>query len=127
MAAQLALADDFWMAAHDQMSGDSFLQPRPLGIGLGAAVLCELVLTNWIDVNGDTVYLHPDAGSVPLPQHDPAARGVLEQLLQHAHSAENDPRRRSRRAPDGYDERQRRLRHRPRARQLQARVRRPGR
>jgi hypothetical protein len=81
MAAPLALADDFWMAAHDQMSGDCYLRPKPLGIGLGAALLCELVVANWINVDGDALYLHPAAGTHPLPDHDPATRGLLEALV----------------------------------------------
>jgi AraC-like DNA-binding protein len=82
---QLALADDLWMAAHDKPNGGSLLQPKPLGIGLGAALLCELVLTNWIvDVDEDgMLHLHPDAEHYGLPE-DVAMQGVLSQLLQEA-------------------------------------------
>jgi len=82
---QLALADDLWMAAHDKPNGSSHLQPKPLGIGLGAALLCELVMTNWIvDVDeAGQLHLHPDAEHYGLPE-DPATSGVLAQLLREA-------------------------------------------
>src|SRR5687768_3393 len=82
---QLALADDLWMAAHDKPNGGSLLQPKPLGIGLAAALLCELVLTNWIvevDEAG-MLHLHPEAEKYGLPE-DVATSGVLSQLLREA-------------------------------------------
>ena len=82
---QLALADDLWMAAHDKPNGGSLLQPKPLGIGLAAALLCELVLNNWIvevDEAG-MMHLHPEAERYGLPE-DVAASGVLSQLMQEA-------------------------------------------
>jgi hypothetical protein len=82
---QLALADDLWMAAHDKPNGSSLLQPKPLGIGLAAALLCELVLTNWIveiDEAG-MLHLHPEAERYGLPE-DVATSGVLSQLLREA-------------------------------------------
>jgi len=82
---QLALADDLWMAAHDRPNGASLLQPKPLGIGLGAALLCELVMANWIvDVDEKGfLHLHPDAERYAPPE-DVAAQGVLSQLMQEA-------------------------------------------
>ena len=87
---QLALADDLWMAAHDRPNGSSLLQPKPLGIGLAAALLCELVLTNWIvevDEAG-MLHLHPDAERYGLPE-DVATSGVLSQLLREASASQS--------------------------------------
>jgi Golgi phosphoprotein 3 (GPP34) len=38
------VADDLYLMAHHETSGRSFLQPRPLGIGLAGALLAELML-----------------------------------------------------------------------------------
>jgi hypothetical protein len=54
------LANDLWLAAHDTPRGDSQLQPRLLGIGLGAALLAELTLGNWIWIRDDRIYLNRD-------------------------------------------------------------------
>ncbi len=84
MAAPLALADDYWMVVHDRPNGDSYLQPKPMGVGLGAAVLCELVVTNWINVDSTggktSLYLHPQAADYPTPD-DPVLSAVINQLL----------------------------------------------
>jgi hypothetical protein len=42
------LADDLYLLAHDDQSGRSLLQPRPLGIGLAGALLAELMLASSI-------------------------------------------------------------------------------
>lgn len=82
--AALALADDYWMTAHDQTNGSCYLQPKPLGMGLAAALLCELILTKWIDVENDNLYLHPDTSMHLFPPDDPAGRAVMEGLLSRA-------------------------------------------
>src|ERR1035441_3308413 len=38
------VADDLYLMAHHDVSGRALLQPRPLGIGLGGALLAELML-----------------------------------------------------------------------------------
>ena len=43
MAKLLRLADEFWLSAHDQLGGSCALKDRPFGVGLGTALLCELV------------------------------------------------------------------------------------
>lgn len=81
---QPPLADDYWMAAHDKPNGDALLSPKPLGIGLAAALLAELVMTNWLDVDDQgLMYLHPMAATHPPPE-DVAMRGVLIPLLREA-------------------------------------------
>jgi hypothetical protein len=102
---QLALADDLWMTAHDKPNGSSLLQPKPLGIGLAAALLCELVLTNWIvevDEAG-MLHLHPDAERYGLPE-DVATSGVLSQLLHEASLIRSRNHRHSQSSGLGVDE-----------------------
>ena len=102
---QLALADDLWMAAHDKPNGGSLLQPKPLGIGLAAALLCELVLTNWIvDVDeAGMLHMHPDAERYGLPE-DVATSGVLSQLLREAGVIRSQNHRHSQSSGLGVDE-----------------------
>jgi hypothetical protein len=39
------VADDLWLLAHHELTGRPLLHPRPLGLGLAAALLAELMLT----------------------------------------------------------------------------------
>ena len=47
------VADDLWLMAHHEVSGKPFLQPRPLGIGLAAALLGELILAGGVVLGRD--------------------------------------------------------------------------
>jgi uncharacterized protein (TIGR04222 family) len=44
------LADDLYLTAHNETTGRPYLQPRPLGLGLAAALLAELVLAGIITI-----------------------------------------------------------------------------
>lgn len=74
------LANDFWMATHDRLDGKSALTPAVLGVGLASALLCELLVLNWIDVETDQLRVHPDAEKYAFPD-DIALQGVLEMLV----------------------------------------------
>lgn len=69
------LADDLWLAAHDTPNGKSQLADRPLGIGLGGAILGELLFTGNIIVDSGNVLVRfaqaPD---------DPALAPAVRQL-----------------------------------------------
>jgi Golgi phosphoprotein 3 (GPP34) len=49
------VADDLFLLAHDDVTGKPYIQPRPLGLGLGAGLLAELVLTGALVVAGDQI------------------------------------------------------------------------
>lgn len=81
MAASLALADEFWMVSHDKTNGTSHLKPKPLGIGLAAALLSEVFFAHWIaDVDDSALYLIP-AAETYQPPRDPAVFEVVRKLL----------------------------------------------
>jgi hypothetical protein len=47
------VADDLYLLAHHDVSGRPLLRPRPLGIGLGGALLAELMLGGGIGLSAD--------------------------------------------------------------------------
>jgi hypothetical protein len=49
------IADDLWLLAHNDVTGRSCLQPRPLGLGLAAALLAELALTGAVSLHSDDI------------------------------------------------------------------------
>jgi hypothetical protein len=51
------VADDLYLMAHHDVSGRALLQPRPLGIGLGGALLAELMLGGGITLRPDGAVL----------------------------------------------------------------------
>jgi Golgi phosphoprotein 3 (GPP34) len=70
------LADDFYFVAHDDTNGKPRLHPRATGLGLAAALLCELVLCGRINVAGGTISIIDRH-----PPEDALAHTVLDQLL----------------------------------------------
>lgn len=88
---QLSLADDLWMAAHDTPDGRPVLHTKPVGIGLAAALLGELVVLNWIqEVDGEgRLLLHKDAAQY-APPSDVALSGVLSQLIREHKSSQRE-------------------------------------
>jgi hypothetical protein len=72
----LLLADDFFFAAQDEVSGKSRLGDRALGLGLAGALLCELVISGRITVaNGHlTVVDHT------LPE-DLTGQALVEEMV----------------------------------------------
>jgi hypothetical protein len=67
------LADDLFLLAHDDVTGKPYIQPRPLGLGLGAGLLAELVLTGALAVTGDRITVT----ARHRPPGDELARHVL--------------------------------------------------
>jgi hypothetical protein len=78
-APQLPLADDLFLAAHDTSRGKSLLSPATLGLGLGAALLGELILWRRIDLKDGLLTVVDDR-----PTADPATTTVLDQLMKEA-------------------------------------------
>lgn len=74
----LPLADDFWLAAHDTVKGTSRLPPRPLGIGVGSALLAELMFCGNITLSQGRLFI---AWDCPPPK-DFALTPVLNQLIE---------------------------------------------
>ncbi|GIE77062.1 hypothetical protein Aph02nite_30120 [Actinoplanes philippinensis] len=72
---KLAPADEFYLAAHDGIGGRSLLPDRLLGVGLGAALLGELMFWRRVRPDGDTLYV-ADA----TPTGDPATSAILQRL-----------------------------------------------
>jgi hypothetical protein len=79
-APQLPLADDLFLAAHDDPRGRSLLSPATLGLGLSAAVLGELILWRRLDLQDGMITVLDDR-----PTTDPVTTAVLEQLMKEAH------------------------------------------
>lgn len=50
MAGTGLLADDLYLMAHHETTGRPYLQPRPLGIGMAAGLLAELILVETITI-----------------------------------------------------------------------------
>ncbi|WP_306215221.1 GOLPH3/VPS74 family protein [Actinoplanes sp. RD1] len=73
------LADDLFLAAHDSVHGRCLLSPAILGLGLGGAVLAELVLGQRLDVRGDHLALLDDR-----PTGDVASAAVLGHIIRDA-------------------------------------------
>ncbi len=67
------LADDLYLLAHDERTGKPHLQPRATGLGLGGALLGELMLSQRIRLGQGLVI----AASGP-PLGDDLARWVLD-------------------------------------------------
>ncbi|MBU2669320.1 GPP34 family phosphoprotein [Actinoplanes bogorensis] len=79
-SAQLPLADDLFLTAHDSVKGKCLLSPATLGLGMAAALLGELVLWRRLDVVDGKLQIIDDR-----PTGDPAANAVLDQLLREGH------------------------------------------
>ncbi|MGK5681799.1 GOLPH3/VPS74 family protein [Actinoplanes sp. URMC 104] len=79
-SAQLPLADDLFLTAHDSVKGRCLLSPATLGLGMAAALIGELVLWRRIDVIDGKIQIVDDR-----PTGDPAATAVLDQLLREGH------------------------------------------
>lgn len=79
-SAQLPLADDLFLTAHDSVKGKCLLSPATLGLGMAAALLGELVLWRRLDVVDGKIQIIDDR-----PTGDPAATAVLDQLLREGH------------------------------------------
>jgi hypothetical protein len=75
-AGQLAPADDFYLAAHDGIAGRALLSDHVLGIGLGAALLGELMFWRRIQLIGDGALQVVD----PHPTGDQATSNVLRRM-----------------------------------------------
>ncbi|MFC4109373.1 GOLPH3/VPS74 family protein [Micromonospora zhanjiangensis] len=78
MSAQIPLADEFWLCAHDTVVRRAQLGSRPLGIGLAAALLTELVIWRCLTISSGRLYPVPGA---TLPD-DPALAPVMSQLIE---------------------------------------------
>lgn len=74
----LPVADAYYFISHEYMGGTGRcrLHPRVLGIGLGAALLGELVLTGNLDVHEGSVYV-----TRRTPPCDRHVRAVLETMI----------------------------------------------
>lgn len=83
-APSVTLTDDFWLAAHDTFSGKPQLVAGPLGIGLAAGLLGELLFTGHISVSKGRLYLH-----FAPPPEDPALAPILAQLDEEERSRQH--------------------------------------
>lgn len=70
------IADDLWLLAHDDETGRPFLQPRALGVGLGGALLAELMFTGAIRIRSGRI----ESTGQELPD-DHIGREVLSVLM----------------------------------------------
>jgi hypothetical protein len=70
------LADEFFLLAHDDVTGRPRLHPRVTGLGLAAALLAELVLYGLVEIRAGVVLPYSDA-----PIRDPLLRAVRDQVL----------------------------------------------
>ncbi len=77
---QLPLADELFLSALDPVKGKCLLTPGTFGIGVGAALLAELVLWRRLDVLDGKLAVLDDR-----PTGEPASTAVLEQLLREGH------------------------------------------
>jgi Golgi phosphoprotein 3 GPP34 len=75
MSRRLPLADQLFLAAHDDVTGRPRQRPRAIGLGLAGALLGELMLAGKITVEGGLMV--PTAGYAPP---DALAHAVLDQL-----------------------------------------------
>jgi hypothetical protein len=57
MAEPQPLADDFWLSAHDRPDGHSLLRDQPLGMGVAAALLAELIAAGLVTLHHGRLYL----------------------------------------------------------------------
>lgn len=74
-APSLTLTDDFWLAAHDTVSGKPRMAAGPLGTGLATGLLAELLFTGHIAVSKSLLYVQ----FAPSPE-DPALVPIVAQL-----------------------------------------------
>jgi hypothetical protein len=74
-APSLTLSDDFWLAAHDTISGKCRMATGPLGTGLAAGLLSELLFTRHIVIGQGQLFLQ-----LAPPLDDPALAPILAQL-----------------------------------------------
>ncbi|WP_250008474.1 GPP34 family phosphoprotein [Actinoplanes sp. M2I2] len=79
-SAQLPLADDLFLTAHDTVKGKCLLSPATLGLGMASALIGELVLWRRVDIVDGKIQIIDDR-----PTGDPAATAVLDQLLREGH------------------------------------------
>jgi hypothetical protein len=59
------VADDLWLLAHSDLTGKPYIQPRPLGLGLAAGLLAELVVAGALAVVDEQIMVtarHPPPG-----------------------------------------------------------------
>lgn len=78
--AQLPLADDYFLLAHDEYMGKSRLNPSILGAGLAGALLGELMLARRIGIRVETCQIEVVEHRPPAC---PLAHAVLDQLEHH--------------------------------------------
>jgi hypothetical protein len=69
------LADDFFLLAHDDVTGKPRLHPRVTGIGLAGALLAELTLLGRTDVRASTLVVVDDRRLT-----DPLLAGLLGRI-----------------------------------------------
>jgi hypothetical protein len=72
----LLLADDFFFAAQDEVTGKSRLGDRAMGLGLAGALLCELVLSGRVAVGRGQLSV---VDQTPPP--DLAGRSLLGEMI----------------------------------------------
>jgi len=60
------IANDFFLLAHDDVTGKPRLHPKVAGIGLASALLDDLMLYGWVDVRAG-VLLPATAAPIPEP------------------------------------------------------------
>lgn len=65
MSQQPTIADEYFTLAHEPETGHPRLHATPLGLGLAAGLLCELVVGGWIAVSGGAVSARRH-GEVPV-------------------------------------------------------------
>ncbi|GIE36909.1 hypothetical protein Ait01nite_099540 [Actinoplanes italicus] len=68
-------ADEFYLAAHDGIGGRTLLSGRALGIGLGAALIGELMFWRRLHLDGDHLHV-----ADPRPTGDPATSALLRRM-----------------------------------------------
>ncbi|WP_430788655.1 GOLPH3/VPS74 family protein [Actinoplanes sp. G11-F43] len=78
-------ADNLYLAAHDGIGGRALLGPGLLAVGLGAALLGELLFWRRLRLAGDTLHVVD-----PRPTGDPATTSILARLA--ATPGPHDPR-----------------------------------
>ncbi|MEV6343617.1 GPP34 family phosphoprotein [Actinoplanes sp. NPDC051851] len=76
---QLPPADDLFLVAHDSIRGKSLLTPVTLGLGLGSALLGELMLWRRIDLVETELQVIDER-----PTGDAATTALLEQIRREA-------------------------------------------
>ncbi len=83
MLTHMLLADDFFRLAHSDLTGRPLLHPIALSTGLAGALLGELMLEGFLDVNGGLIVLPAEekkAGEERRQPQEKLSRAVLELL-----------------------------------------------